>query len=136
VSDLGQHARGHDPVYGRAMSNDPTTTVDQCYTAWIGSEIKNLQQLLVSISRGGTVAQCKHRSNLLEITTTNSDRALINKQSDLKTFGEEQSVDQSIKNTRSDKPSNLIPHDKDQADDPMSFVPIFHSESNQIEIFQ
>jgi hypothetical protein len=26
--------------------------------------------------------------------------------------------------------------DKDHAGDPMSFVPIFHSESNQIEIFQ
>jgi hypothetical protein len=26
--------------------------------------------------------------------------------------------------------------DKDHASDPMSFVPIFHSESNQIEIFQ
>jgi hypothetical protein len=49
---------------------------------------------------------------------------------------EEQSVDQSAKNTRSDKPSNLIPHDKDHASDPMSFVPIFHSESTQIEIFQ
>jgi hypothetical protein len=30
----------------------------------------------------------------------------------------------------------LIPHDKDHAGDPWSFVPIFHSESNQIEIFQ
>jgi hypothetical protein len=30
----------------------------------------------------------------------------------------------------------MIPHDKDHAGDPMSFVPIFHSESNQIEIFQ
>jgi hypothetical protein len=135
VGNLGQHARGHVPIYGRAVSNDPTTTVDQWCTAWIRSEIENLQQLFVSISRGGIVAQCKHRSDLLEITATNSDRALINKQSDLKTFGEEQSVDQSTENTRSDKPSNLITHDKDQADDPMIFVPIFHSESNQIEIF-
>jgi hypothetical protein len=30
----------------------------------------------------------------------------------------------------------LIPHDKDHAGDPMSFVPIFHSESTWIEIFQ
>jgi hypothetical protein len=118
VSDLGQHARGHDPVNGRAVSNDPTMTVDQWCTAWIRSEIENLQQLLVSISRGDTVAQCKHRSDLLEITSTNSDRALINKQSDLKTAGEEQSVDQSTENTRSDKPSNLIPHDRDHAGDP------------------
>jgi hypothetical protein len=49
----------------------------------------------------------------------------------------EQSADQqSTENTRSDKPSNLIPHDKVHADDPWSFVPIFHNESNQIEIFQ
>jgi hypothetical protein len=27
-------------------------------------------------------------------------------------------------------------YDKDQADDPWSFVPIFHSESTRIEIFQ
>jgi hypothetical protein len=46
---------------------------------------------------------------------------------------EEQSADQSAKNTRSDKPSNLIPHDKDHAGDPMNFVLIFHSESTQIE---
>jgi hypothetical protein len=39
-------------------------------------------------------------------------------QSDLKTAGQEQSADQSIENTRSDKPSALIPHDKDHADDP------------------
>jgi hypothetical protein len=50
---------------------------------------------------------------------------------------EEQSADQqSTENTRHDQPSNLIPPDKDHADDPMSFVPIFHSESIQIEIFQ
>jgi hypothetical protein len=57
-------------------------------------------------------------------------------QYDLKFRGEEQSVDQSTENTRSDKPSNLIPHDKDHAGDPMCFVPIFHNESTQIEIFQ
>jgi hypothetical protein len=84
----------------------------------IGSEIQNLQQLLVSISRGVIATQCKHRSDLLKITGTNFDRALINKQSDLKTAGEEQSADQSTENTCSDKPSNLIPHDKDHADDP------------------
>jgi hypothetical protein len=48
----------------------------------------------------------------------------------------EQSADLSTENTRCDKPINLIPHDKDHGGDPMSFVPIFHSESNQIEIFQ
>jgi hypothetical protein len=53
--------------------------------------------------------------------------------SDLKTVGEEQSADQSNEHTRGDKPSNLIPHDKDHAGDPMSFVPIFHSESTRIE---
>jgi hypothetical protein len=31
---------------------------------------------------------------------------------------------------------DLITADKDHAGDPMSFVPIFHSESNQIVIFQ
>jgi hypothetical protein len=54
----------------------------------------------------------------------------------MKTFQEEQSADQSTKNNRSDKPSNLIPHDKDQADDPWSFVLIFHSESTREIIFQ
>jgi hypothetical protein len=45
----------------------------------------------------------------------------------------EQSADQqSTENTRRDQPSNLIPHDKDHAGDPMSFVPIFHSESTRI----
>jgi hypothetical protein len=44
-------------------------------------------------------------------------RAIHNK-SDLKTSGEEKSADQSAKNTRSDKPSALIPHDKDHAGDP------------------
>jgi hypothetical protein len=45
-------------------------------------------------------------------------------------------IKQSTKDTHCDQPSNLIPHDKDQAGDPMSFVPIFHSESTRIEIFQ
>jgi hypothetical protein len=45
-------------------------------------------------------------------------------------------ADRATKNTRSDKPSNLIPHDKDHAGDPMSFVSIFHSESTWINIFQ
>jgi hypothetical protein len=45
-------------------------------------------------------------------------------------------IKQSTEHTRSDKPGNLMPHDKDHAGDHMSFVPIFHSESNQIEIFQ
>jgi hypothetical protein len=45
---------------------------------------------------------------------------------------EEQSVDQqSTENTHCDHSSNLIPHDKDHAGDPMSFVPIFHSESTR-----
>jgi hypothetical protein len=48
-----------------------------------------------------------------------------------KLLREEQSADQSVENTRSDKPSNLIPHDKYHAGDPMSFVPIFHSESTR-----
>jgi hypothetical protein len=39
--------------------------------------------------------------------------------SDMKTVGEEQSADQqSTETTRRDQPSNLIPHDKDHADDP------------------
>jgi hypothetical protein len=42
----------------------------------------------------------------------------IHNESDLKTSGEEQSADQSAKNTRSDKPSNLISHDKDHTGDP------------------
>jgi hypothetical protein len=75
-------------------------------------------QELVSISRGETVAQFKYRSDLLEITATNSDHPLINKQSDMKTSCEEQYVDQSTENTHSDQPSNLIPHDKDHADHP------------------
>jgi hypothetical protein len=33
-------------------------------------------------------------------------------------LNEEQSANQSAEKTRSDKPSNLIPHDKDHADDP------------------
>jgi hypothetical protein len=41
-------------------------------------------------------------------------------------------IKQSTKNTHCDKPSNLIPHDKDHTGDPMSFVPIFHSESTRI----
>jgi hypothetical protein len=45
---------------------------------------------------------------------------------------DEQLADQS----RREQPSNLIPHDEDHAGDPMSFVPIFHSESTRIEIFQ
>jgi hypothetical protein len=50
-----------------------------------------------------------------------------------KLLEEEQSADQqSTENTRGDQPSNLIPHDKDHAGDPMSFVPIFHSESTRI----
>jgi hypothetical protein len=39
-------------------------------------------------------------------------------QSDMKTSNEEQSADQSAEETRSDKPRNLIPHDKDHTDDP------------------
>jgi hypothetical protein len=53
-----------------------------------------------------------------------------------KLLGDEQSADQSIRNTHSDQPSNLIPHDKDHVGDPCSFVLIFHSESTWIEIFQ
>jgi hypothetical protein len=53
------------------------------------------------------------------------------KQSVLKTSNEEQFANQSAEKTRSDKPSNLIPHDKDHVGDPWSFVPIFHNESNQ-----
>jgi hypothetical protein len=34
--------------------------------------------------------------------------------------------------TKADVPFVLLICDKDHADDPMSFVPIFHSESNQI----
>jgi hypothetical protein len=45
-------------------------------------------------------------------------------------------IKQSTEDTRGDQPSNLIPHDKDHAGDPMSFVPIFHSESTRINIFQ
>jgi hypothetical protein len=58
------------------------------------------------------------------------------KQTVLKTSNEEQSANQTAEKTRSDKPSNLIPHDKDHTDDPMSFVTIFHSETTRIEIFQ
>jgi hypothetical protein len=45
-------------------------------------------------------------------------------------------IKQSTEDTRCDQPSNLIPHDKDHASDPMSFVSIFHSESTRIAIFQ
>jgi hypothetical protein len=42
-------------------------------------------------------------------------------------------IKQSTENTHCDQPSNLIPYDKDQTDDRMSFVTIFHNESNQID---
>jgi hypothetical protein len=54
-----------------------------------------------------------------------------NKPADLKT-ARGRTIRRSTTNTRRDQPSNLIPHDKDHVDDPMSFVPIFHNESNQI----
>jgi hypothetical protein len=67
---------------------------------------------------------------------TTADRTSTTK-IDLKTAQrKEQSIGQSIYNICSDKPNNLIPPDKDQANDPMSFVPIFHSDSTRIEIFQ
>jgi hypothetical protein len=44
--------------------------------------------------------------------------------------------EQSANQSRCEQPSNLIPHDKDHAGDLWSFVPIFHSESTRIEIFQ
>jgi hypothetical protein len=75
-------------------------------------------------------------TQLIRSADLKSDLLFLSKpiciQYDLKFRGEEQSAGQSTENTRSDKPSNLIPHDKGQAGDPMSFVLIFHSESNRI----
>jgi hypothetical protein len=79
-------------------------------------------------SRGRIAAQCKHRSDLLKITVTNSDRSLLNKQSDLKNFrgrticrsvNRKRIICRSTENSRREQPSNLIPHDKDHADDPI-----------------
>jgi hypothetical protein len=41
---------------------------------------------------------------------------------DLKT-ARERTIRRSTENTRGDQPSNLIPHDKDHAGDPMEFCP-------------
>jgi hypothetical protein len=52
-------------------------------------------------------------------------------------LNEEQSTNQSAEKTRSDKPSNLIPHDKDHAGDPMEFCPDLSQRVKPIDkIFQ
>jgi hypothetical protein len=85
----------------------------------------------------GSELETTFKPNQRPMQTPRRSDLTANEDSRSKTAGKNNpQIKQSTEDTRCDQPSNLIPHDKDHAGDPWSFVPIFHSESTRINIFQ